>query len=434
MAKKDINRFTAFSLFFAIMFFTLIILIFPYSSEKYTPPESHGREINAPSSTHEASPSVATSQPAESESNMILSTPSPVPPNEADALFKAFDNEDYDLAKKMVEKNPRLVLAGNEYGRLSVKDAVRSGRKDLVQLFLSNGVDPNLKDMDRVPLLNRAVADGNIEIAGLLIDKGARVNPCIEKLSPNYTSRAWPSGPPLHTAALNRESLEMAQYLLSRGADINAVDSSGATAFHLAVMNENSRMAYFLIGKGAKINTMTNDRVTPLHVARDPELSRYLIDNGADVNAGDKWRNTPLHNVPYGFCSICSNENYPVKRELTALLLSKGANINAKNLDNQTPLHGAATYGYVHLSRYFLQRGAKADVMDSFGKLPINYALEYGPHYTTAFILLSGWLMQNMISRLLILAVLVLVLIKSYRKYFRGTVTEQEAMEPDSIP
>ncbi len=434
MAKKGINWFTAFSLFFAILFFTLIILIFPYSGEKYTPPESRSREINDSSSTHEASPSVATSQPDESESNVIHSTPSPVPADEAVALFKAFDDKDYDLAKKMVEKNPQLVYAGNEYGRLSVKDAVRSDRKDLVQLFLSNGVDPNLKDMDRVPLLNHVVADGNVEIVGLLVDKGARVNPCIETLSPNYTSRAWPSGPPPHTAVLNRESQEMAQYLLSRGADINAVDSSAATAFHLAVMNENSRMAYFLIGKGAKINTMTNDRVTPLHFARDPELSRFLIDNGADVNAGDKWGNTPLHYVPYGFCSLCFNENYPVKRELTALLLSKGASINAKNLDNQTPLHGAATYGYVHLTRYFLQRGAKADVMDSSGKLPINYALEYGPHYTTAFILLSGWLMQNMIARFLILAIMVLVLIKSYRKYFRGTVTGQETMEPGSIP
>ena len=51
----------------------------------------------------------------------------------------------------------------------------------------------------------------------------------------------------------------------------------------------------YLVEKGANINAKNRDGKTPLHVANyDAKISSYLIKNGADINAMDKLDCTPL--------------------------------------------------------------------------------------------------------------------------------------------
>ena len=57
---------------------------------------------------------------------------------------------------------------------------------------------------------------------------------------------------------------------------------------------------------------------------------KHLIEKGADVNAKNKWDNTPLHLAAWG-------DNM----ELGKLLIEMGADVNAKGYLDKTPLQYA---------------------------------------------------------------------------------------------
>lgn len=64
-----------------------------------------------------------------------------------------------------------------------------------------------------------------------------------------------------------------------------------------------------------------------------PEIAKSLIDRGANVNALDSDRYTPLHFAANGK----TDEHYKVAE----LLIAAGANVNARSVQNETPLDAA---------------------------------------------------------------------------------------------
>ena len=85
---------------------------------------------------------------------------------------------------------------------------------------------------------------------------------------------------------------------LSKGADVNAVNSDGFTVLHLAVANNHKNIVELLVAKGADINANTRDNgFTPLHLAAGfghKEIAQLLIAAGADLNVKNKVGYTPL--------------------------------------------------------------------------------------------------------------------------------------------
>ena len=85
-----------------------------------------------------------------------------------------------------------------------------------------------------------------------------------------------------------------------------------------------------LLEHGADINAQDGRRETPLHCALsrgDPQISRLLVEHGADVNAKDYTHTTPLH---------LASLNAPPA--IAPLLIEQGADINAKDITRNTPL------------------------------------------------------------------------------------------------
>ncbi len=155
---------------------------------------------------------------------------------------------------------------------------------------------------------------------------------------------------PLFEAVKKGDKAEV-EALLAKGADVNAKDRHGKTPLHQlaehpgddALFIETIRaqgldpspflwkgkeIAELLLTKGADVNAKDKDGNTPLHWAifhGHTGLANLLLDNGADVNARGKDGMTPLL---YAFPSSATSLE---RKDNVELLIAKGADVNARD-------------------------------------------------------------------------------------------------------
>jgi hypothetical protein len=96
----------------------------------------------------------------------------------------------------------------------------------------------------------------------------------------------------LHLAVCSQHAVEVTRILLEKGADVNAVDDKWKTALHMAADNQNG------------VST---------------EVIKFLVENGADVNVTDDQNRTALH------FAVKNKKGASV--EVIRFLLENGANI-----------------------------------------------------------------------------------------------------------
>lgn len=147
-------------------------------------------------------------------------------------------------------------------------------------------VDASDADMGWTALL-RAATNGQELMVRLLVEKGAH----IEARSPN-------SGTPLICAAQGNHQA-IVEFLLKNGAVVDAGDEFGWKPLHRVMVNRSGEdVAQMLLTHGADINARCSYRKSPLHHAiekgNDPMVS-FLLAAGADFEARDIAERTPLH-------------------------------------------------------------------------------------------------------------------------------------------
>lgn len=84
---------------------------------------------------------------------------------------------------------------------------------------------------------------------------------------------------------------------LSRGANINAHDTTGETALHSVARYDRVECIEFLVKNGAYVDAKSISGRTPLHisvVAENIAATKLLVESGADINAKDEYDDTPL--------------------------------------------------------------------------------------------------------------------------------------------
>lgn len=112
---------------------------------------------------------------------------------------------------------------------------------------------------------------------------------------------------PIHYAAMN-ERVDCVKVLVDAAESagggafvsqiVSEVDREGQTALHIAVDAGSRKTAQYLLFKGAEVNAVKTNMATPLHLAAtagDAEVAELLLNFKANVEAKNVNHETPLH-------------------------------------------------------------------------------------------------------------------------------------------
>lgn len=137
-------------------------------------------------------------------------------------------------------------------------------------------------------------------------------------------------------AVRNRETAAW-QALLQQKAGLDARDSAGNTALHLAALNHDAAAVRALLAAGAAVDARNAGDATPLlYGAGSAEIVRLLLAQRADPNAGSKLKYTPL----------MAAAMQPQTFESVQLLVAAGADVRAvRNTSTDTVLDRAVLGG-----------------------------------------------------------------------------------------
>ncbi len=265
---------------------------------------------------------------------------------------------------------PMLIAADLRAGE--IHDAAAAGDLNKVRALIE--ADPTLLESKDVrlpysgntPLISACWGPPanipQVAVANYLIDKGASIN-----------ARNTSGGSPLYFA---HKDYGLTQRLIAKGADVNVRAYGGLTPLHQTAPTGNLKVAKLLIDHGADLNSRSNNG-TILHTLinrerPDVEMAKLLLENGAKLQEFS-FGNTELHLVAMkGFA------------DLVPILVKHGADVNAVNEYNHTALYYAAKHGHRKAADALIAAGANksAVVETNYGKAPqLTETLQEGEAY-----------------------------------------------------
>jgi len=110
------------------------------------------------------------------------------------------------------------------------------------------------------------------------------------------------------------------------------------------------------------------------------DISRLLIDKGAQVEAKSSYGRTPLH--------LAAEEGHV---EIVRLLCDHGADVEARNISGFRPLHYAAYNGHISVVKELIEeRNAQINARDYDGRMALRWARRSNNPIIAAYLISHG--------------------------------------------
>ena len=276
------------------------------------------------------------------------------------------------LQNGCIEAALYMIKEGEDTNRLDsirrspLKVALVKNYLDVFKALVENKADVNFVGANNQSLLFRAIEEGKLQYAEVLINSGANVKLGITT-SNNFT--------PLHAAAWYGAT-HIAKLLIMNGAEINAKTTNHQkTPLFLASHKGHQEIVEILINMranqtpllAAEINAKTIALESPLHAASckgHQEIVKILLENGAEHNIKDTQKNEPIH--------YASDKGHI---QCLETLIQNGAYFDAEGEDGMTSLQMAIYENHTAIAQMLLNCGANSNVKDNLGISPMEQAI-----------------------------------------------------------
>ena len=183
--------------------------------------------------------------------------------------------------------------------------------------------------------------------------------------------------------AVRGGDLSKVQALIAGGANVNEQDRAGGrTALHWAAKGGNKQALEALFAAKADPNLKDRQGRTPIWGAVEtfPEIAKFLVENGADINVRDQINSTPLLWAA-GFG----------RPETVSYLIERGADVKSVDDNGWTPLIWAAGLGQPQTVEILVKAGADLAAADrQTGDTPLLRAGRTGKAESMKILLDAG--------------------------------------------
>ena len=330
-----------------------------------------------------------------------------------DLLFKACEEGQVDTVRELLNQGVSPNIQNEEKGKVPLHISKNS---EVTQLLMSYGANLNITDHNGNTPLHLASFGRkfNLEKMTQLLSQGANPNAlnrgeCTAlhlvmfayHFTINHSSKElvleaikllvkfnaeidvqnmWGHSP-LHlgitTVPANKQKPEIIHELLKLGANPNLKTISGNNPFQQVIFKlQDIDIMSLMILYGARIDYVQTNGETLLHLAvsnLNIDIMRKLLENGAEPNALDNEKCSPLH-------SVFQMESKDEKSTVEAIeeLVKYGASINVQNENGKTPLHCAIELDNYTVTKALLKLGSDPKVRDETSKTALEMALVNG--------------------------------------------------------
>src|SRR5437660_7326379 len=198
---------------------------------------------------------------------------------QTDEILEAIQKGNLSKVNQLPETSPALANSKAKDGTSVILFALYRGQRNIAEAITAKKTELDIFEASTLGKLDRAKS---------LIDR-----------NPSLASAYSPDGFALVALAAYLGQKETTEYLISKGADVNAVarNTTGFTALTGAVANNHTEIAKLLVKRGAQVNYRYEGGFSPLMGASETgnlELVNFLLANGADPNAKTGEGKTPL--------------------------------------------------------------------------------------------------------------------------------------------
>jgi ankyrin repeat protein len=179
-------------------------------------------------------------------------------------------------------------------------------------------------------------------------------------------------------------NLNVSKQIVADG-QVNMRGLAGFTSLHVAAEKGNLEIAKYLIANGAQINAKSNAGYTPIMSALSVSTAvniktiEYLIQNGADLNAKDNVGRNVF------FWAVVGANIEAVK-----LLIDKDIKVDEADNTGYTPFLNAAFNGKTEIMKYLIERDVNIDAVTTNGETALILAAWNAKADTVRFLLDNG--------------------------------------------
>ncbi|KAK2557231.1 Ammonium transporter 1 [Acropora cervicornis] len=298
-------------------------------------------------------------------------------------LFQAVVEDDLLALNTLIKKQVDFGIQDFDK-RTPLHVACSHGHLSCVKFLLRQpGVNVHVRDRWRASPLYEAVYFGHDQVVQSLLRHGASWSEdgigdllciAVEKndgeelqrlvsLGVNVNAANSGGGTALHVAA-SLGSRAVVQYLIDHRADINAVDSLGNTPLNYSDMHEHRAVSHLLEGLGSRrlSHHYSMSEICEVVNTGNLQMLRHMVHNGATICYRDSNKRTPLESLSAHLMNDAARtgDTKALKR-----LIPWTSHVNVADFDGQTPLHTAAMSGRLNVIKLLLKEGADATLVAS---------------------------------------------------------------------